>query len=98
DDKLKVQVVPRVDVELPIEVISIIPGAVSLVDSNPDSVYRMTLGAGQANVQEVGLKSKDKIKKQTSETTGGQAVESDSDKVPFIKILKNLKPKRRLIQ
>jgi hypothetical protein len=98
DDNLKVQVIPQVDVELPIEVISIIPGAVSLVDSNPDAVYRMTLGSGQANVQEVGQRSKDKIKKQISETSESQVVESDSDKEPFIKILKNLKPKRRLIQ
>jgi hypothetical protein len=98
DDKLKVQVIPRVDVELPIKVISIIPGAVSLVDSNPNSVYGITPESVQPERKTAGQMTKDKVKNLSSTKRAGKTVGSDSDKVPSIKVLKNLKPKRRLIQ
>jgi hypothetical protein len=39
-DKLKVKVIPRDEVELPIEILSIIPGTVSLVNEQGGSIWR----------------------------------------------------------
>lgn len=49
--KLKVNVTPRADIELPIEVLSIIPTVVSLVDANPNPVYNSFPDAGKDEVE-----------------------------------------------
>ena len=98
DGKLKVQVMPRADVELPIEILSIIPGTVSLVDSNPNSVYDALPDSGRLNGKVVGRMTKDQSKKLMAAKKSGEARKSGSDKVSSIKVIRNLKPKRKLIQ
>ncbi|NOR24016.1 MAG: hypothetical protein GQ542_06400 [Desulforhopalus sp.] len=102
DDKLKVKIIPRADVELPIEILSIIPSTVSLVDSNAHSGLKTLPGSGQLKGEDVGQITEEKARNQVPitidvEAVGGE-VGGDSDKPSPVKVLKNKKFKQKLIQ
>jgi len=97
DDTLKVKVIPRADVELPIEILSIIPGTVSLVDSNPHSDFNTSMSLGQSKEKAVRQITKDKAR-DIPTAVGVETVGEDRDKSSRIKVLKNSKLKRKLVQ
>ncbi|MGB3221265.1 MAG: CdaR family protein [Desulforhopalus sp.] len=91
DDRLRVQVVPRADVEMPIEILSIIPRTVSLVGGRPKSVQ------SPSAPEESGNKAGEKNNE--NNTTEDDIVEQDSDAdQSSLKVLKNQKNKRKLIE
>jgi hypothetical protein len=98
DDKLKVKIIPRADVELPIEILSIIPSTVSLVDSNAHSGLKTLPGSGQLKGEDVGQITEEKVRNQVPITIDVEAVGGDSDKPSPVKVLKNKKFKQKLIQ
>ena len=97
EDKLKVKVMPRVDVELPIEILSIIPGSVSLVDSNPDSAISALPGSDQREGKTVEEKNSDKSKDSLPTKIISEAAEDGDNKVLEIRKIRNLKPKRKIM-
>jgi|GEM_PF-238974 len=99
DDKLQVEAVPKADVELPIEILSIIPDQVMLVDANPKPSSTKSPVAEQVGENGVGKKSIDKIiddlapKAEDSDARDGAGTQN----VPF-RVIKNEKSKRKIIE
>ncbi len=90
EERLVVKAIPKADVELPIEILSIIPGTVLLVDNNPSPVYQTSKGATKVPKQKV----MDITPKQNAEEV--KSAGKKSGKVP-VKVLLNTKKKRILI-
>lgn len=98
DEKLKVHVIPRVDVELPIEILSIIPGQVSLVEDKLKRVNKKSPGPGQSEAQAIGTMTLDNGKDNEPATSGDEAGGIDSVNDSPLKVLKSQKSKRKLIK
>lgn len=98
DGKMEVEVIPRVDVELPIEIFSIKPSKVSLVDSNPYSEFLELPGSKQFKLKSAEEREKDKFKNPLFSKIEDEAEAGSGNKVLSIKVIRNLKPKRKLIQ
>ncbi len=91
EDRLKVTVIPKADVELPIEILSIIPQTVMLVGQNPGLIYEKT--AAKRSPAAVKIPS-EKVTSLASERVK-DATEVESQVVPT---LKNTKKKKYIKQ
>jgi YbbR domain-containing protein len=97
DGKLKVQVVPRADVEMPIEVLSIIPSTVSLVNGSLKPGNKISVGSGAPDKKDVEKAAADK-------STGRVAIPGSSPEgsegygEPPVKVLKSKKSKIKLVE
>lgn len=90
EEKLKVMVIPKTDVELPVEILSIIPDAVFLVDDNPAPIYETSkrdAGEDKVTTKPLVIQNKD----------ANTRIDSDDSKAPPVKILVKNKKKRKLI-
>ncbi|MCP3889658.1 MAG: hypothetical protein GY702_12405 [Desulfobulbaceae bacterium] len=87
EDRMKVTVIPKADVELPIEILSIIPQTVMLVDQNPGLIYEKT--AVKKTPAAVKIPSA-KVTRLASEIVK-DATEIESQVVPTLKTTKKKK-------
>ncbi len=79
EEQLKVQVNPRADVELPIEILSIIPGKVSLVGESTKQVNKTSPVATVKETNTIGTMTLDNTSDNKPEPTGDE-VPSSGDK------------------
>lgn len=98
---LKVKVVPRDDVDLPIEILSIIPGTVSLVDGQIRSIWKTPteLDPAEAKGIEEGTEDKNaaKVDVVAPAENNVEAINGDENTSP-LKSLKSEKAKRKLVE
>ena len=102
DYQLKVKVIPRFDVEVPIEIISIVPDTVSLADGNAKSVSKSSTGKAQSpapkksEMNAIGTMTLDYQKDDTPASSGDEAgnIEKDNEAQP--EVLRNQNSKRKL--
>jgi hypothetical protein len=94
DDELKVKVIPRIDVEFPIEILSIIPDTVSLVDSNTNArpVNKNSSDSRQSEANALGTMTLDNDRDDVK-VGGGDGGEESS-----LKVLKSQKSKRKMVE
>jgi hypothetical protein len=94
DDELKVKVIPRIDVEFPIEILSIIPDTVSLVDGNakPKPVDKKSSDSAQSEANTLGTMTLD------NDRDGVKAVDGGGDEESSLKLLKSQKSKRKMVE
>lgn len=98
DGSLKVQVLPRAEVELPIEIITIVPDRVYLAADNSQPVLKAVPAVKSSEENKV---SPPVVKKTKEETVPSSAVEIEVNNGKAIspyKLIKNLKTKRKLIK
>jgi YbbR domain-containing protein len=102
DDQLKVKVIPRFDVEVPIEIISIVPDTVSLVDGNAKSVSKTSLEKAQnptpkqPEMNALGTMTLDYHKDETPASGGDEAGNGEKDNETQPELLRNQNSKRKL--
>jgi YbbR domain-containing protein len=102
DDQLKVKVIPRFDVEVPIEIISIVPDTVSLVDGNAKSVSKTSLEKAQnptpkqPEMNALGTMTLDYHKDETPASGGDEAGNGEKDNETQPEVLRNQNSKRKL--
>jgi hypothetical protein len=91
---LKVKVIPRIDVEFPIEILSIIPDTVSLVDGNakPKPVDKKSSDSAQSEANTLGTMTLD------NDRDGVKAVDGGGDEESSLKLLKSQKSKRKMVE
>jgi YbbR domain-containing protein len=94
EEALVVQAVPRVDVALPIEIVSIIPSKVVLVDDTLFPLYKIMPGAGQSE-EASGKKTEDAPKAMVVEPQSADQAEVDSDDESLLKVIKLDKSKTK---
>ncbi len=94
EEALVVQAVPRVDVALPIEIVSIIPSKVVLVDDTLFPLYKIMPGAGQSE-EDSGKKTEDAPKAMVVEPQSADQAEVDSDDESLLKVIKLDKSKTK---
>jgi hypothetical protein len=94
DDELKVKVIPRIDVEFPIEILSIIPDTVSLADGNtkPRPVDKKSSDSAQSEANALGTMTLD------NDRNGVEAVDGAEDEESSLKMLKSQKSKRKMVE
>lgn len=98
DDMLKVQVIPRADVELPIEILSIIPNKVSLVDYKSNKVNKVSPDKEQSEAKAIGTMTLGNAKENEPAIVETEAKEGDSLSESSLKVLKSQKTKQILIK
>ncbi len=101
DSNLKVKVIPRDDVELPIEILSIVPGSVSLVNDLGGSIWKTPPEPDRPEgkvVEEVTEgKNAEKVDDLAPAGDNVEAGDSDENTSP-LKSLKSEKVKRKLVE
>ncbi len=97
-EQLKVQAIPRADIELPIEILSIIPDKVSLVEDKTKQGNKTSPVSGQSETNVIGTMTLDNAKDTEPVTSGVEEVGSGDDKTPAQKVLKTKKTKQKLIK
>jgi YbbR domain-containing protein len=101
NDELKVKVVPRDDVELPIEILSIVPGTVSLVDGQIQSIWKIPLETDTVETTGLleGTAEKSAEKFDDTAPAGNNVDAGDGDeKTSPVTSLKSEKVKRKLVE
>ncbi len=99
DDELKVKVVPRTDVELPIEILSIIPDTVSLADGKAKSGDRISSSSHRFQSKDAGKISTDPnttIKNST--INNGDTGKKKNQKISAPELIKSQKSKRKMVK
>ena len=102
DDELTVKVIPRFDVEVPIEIISIVPDTVSLADGNAKSINKTSPGKVQSpapkksEMNAIGTMTLDYKKDEIPASGGDEAGKGDKDFDTQPEVLRNQKSKRKL--
>jgi hypothetical protein len=102
NDELTVKVIPRFDVEVPIEIISIVPDTVSLVDGNAKSARKSSQSKTQSpdpkksEMNSIGTMTLDYQKNETSVSRGDEAGKGDNGSDTQPEVLRNQKSKRKL--
>jgi hypothetical protein len=102
DDQLKVKVIPRFDVEVPIEIISIVPDTVSLADEDAKSVRKSSPGKAQSpapkksEMNAIGTMTLDYQKDETPASSGNEAGNDEKDNETQPEVLRNQNSKRKL--
>jgi YbbR domain-containing protein len=102
DDQLMVKVIPRFDVEVPIEIISIVPDTVSLVDGNEKSVSKSSPGKTQSpapkqpEMNAIGTMTLDYQKDETPASGGDEAGNGEKNNETQPEVLRNKNSKRKL--
>ncbi len=102
EEQLKVKVIPRFDVEVPIEIISIVPDTVSLVDGNIKSASKSsaektpTPAPKQPKMNPIGTMTLDYQKDETTVSGEEEAENIEKDIETQPEVLKNQKSKRKL--
>ncbi len=97
EEALVVQAVPRVDVALPIEIVSIIPSKVVLVDDTLFPLYKIMPGVGQSE-EDSGKKTEDAPKAMVVEPKSADQAEVDSDDESDLRMIKLDKSKTKHIK
>jgi hypothetical protein len=100
-DDLKVKVIPRDDVDLEIEILSIIPGTVSLVDSQIRSIWKTPSEPGSAKVNGIEEVTEDKnAEKVDGLDSAGDSEEAGdgAENASSLKSFKSEKTKRKLVE
>jgi YbbR domain-containing protein len=101
DSNLKVKVIPRDDVELPIEILSIVPGSVSLVNDLGGSIWKTPPEPDrpEGNVVEEVTEGKNAEKVDDLAPAGDNVEAGDGDEnTSPLKSLKSEKAKRKLVE
>lgn len=102
DDQLKVKVISRFDVEVPIDIISIVPDTVSLADGNTKSAGKSSPGKSQSQAMKepemnaIGTMTLDYQKDETPASGEDDAGMSEKNNATQPEILRNQKSKRKL--
>lgn len=102
DDQLKVKVIPRFDVEVPIEIISIVPDTVSLVDGKAKSASKSSPDKAQnpapkkPEMESIGTMTLDYQNDETAESGEDEVGKSANDSDTQPEVLRNQKSKRKL--
>ncbi len=99
DEELKVKVVPRADVELPIEILSIIPDTVSLADEKSNSKDKISANSYQFEGSDTGKSAAAQGTKNNNskieEMTPGEKKENQTSPP---KLIKSQKTKRKMVE
>ncbi len=98
DGDLKVQVLPQAGVELPIEILSIIPATVSWTDTKPRPGAKSAPETRQSEKKAVENIMEKKGEELIPAKNDVEAQESDKEALSPIKVLKKQKYKRKLIE
>ncbi len=98
DEELVLQANPQVGVELPIEILSIIPATVSLKDSKIKSGAKVAPVVTQPEEKVVEDTKEEKVQEPIPAVSDIEAPESDKNVEPPLKVLKNQKNKRKMIE
>jgi YbbR domain-containing protein len=96
EERLVVKAIPKADVELPIEILSIIPGTVLLVDDNPSPVYQTSKGAEKKDQGATKI-PKQKVREIASKQNAEEVKAGKESGEAPVKVLLNTKKKRILI-
>jgi YbbR domain-containing protein len=96
EERLVVKAIPKADVELPIEILSIIPGTVLLVDDNPSPVYQTSKGAEKKDQGATKI-PKQKVREIASKQNAEEVKAAKESGEAPVKVLLNTKKKRILI-
>ncbi|TKB26468.1 hypothetical protein FCL47_08615 [Desulfopila sp. IMCC35006] len=95
---LKVQVQPRAEVELPIDILAIVPSEVSLTDGKSHPVQKAVVTPKQTEEKKASPLPEEQIKSETPQPSAADIDESDDTGVLLRKVLKNQKNKRKLTE
>ncbi len=98
DGSLKVQIVPRAEVELPIEILAIVPDKVFLADVKILPVEKAVPTAAPSEENKVSPSPADKSKDADPPVSAAAIEENDGNTLSPHKLIKNLKNKRKLIE
>ena len=103
DSDLKVKVMPRDDVELPIEILSIIPDSVLLVNDHGGSIWKTPPEPDrpEGKAVEEGVVDREKTLEQLDEAPAvndEDASDGDDKNTSPVKVLKSEKAKRKLVE
>ena len=98
DENLTVQVIPQAGVELPIEILSIIPATISLAYTKPGPITQKVPETGQAEEKVVENIEKENAKDLLPQKADVKEPEGDNNVQSSFKILKNKQNKRKLME
>ncbi len=98
DGFLKVQVLPRAEVELPIEILSVVPDKVLLTDGKSHPIQKEVPTPKPSAEKKVSPPQEDTIQDEAVPPSAVDIDEGDENMPPPLKVLKNRKNKKKLIK